>query len=182
MKPTKTGSVQRIALIVSGALTAGICLVMNLYLIPAIEKNAGGLRVFDMRSFGYTQEEGRAFLAALTEEGTRLYLTRQLPLDLLYPVAYTLFFVLLLGLLLKKHKELRFFPLLLTAADLTENVCLFRLLGQGTGSDALLTVASTATVVKTVLMTAVFVLILVLLVLRLWKRKKQKDLAKKENV
>ncbi len=37
------------AVIICGALTAVICGVMNLYLIPAVESEAGGLRCFDMR-------------------------------------------------------------------------------------------------------------------------------------
>ena len=163
MKKGKTGTRNAAfwLLIVSGALTAGICLVMNLWLIPAIEGHAGGLRVFDMRSFGYTPAEGRAFLTALDAEGTALYLTRQLPLDFLYPAAYTAFFVLLLRRLFAGRTLLCLSPLLLTSADLTENVCSILLLRQGNGSDLLLGVASTATLIKSVLMAAVFLLLLV---------------------
>ena len=40
---------EKFLLIVSAALTAEVCLVMNFALIPSIERGAGGLRCFDMK-------------------------------------------------------------------------------------------------------------------------------------
>ena len=84
---------QKTLLWISGGLTAAICLVMNLALIPMIEKNTAGLRCFDMNSFGYTFEQAKQFLTLLDDHARSIYLHVQLPLDFFYPVAYTAFWL-----------------------------------------------------------------------------------------
>ena len=163
----------RLILIVSGALTAVICLVMNLWLIPEIEKTTEGLRCFDMNSFGYTHEQAQRFLSLLGDRGRDLYLHVQLPLDFVYPAAYTAFFITAMRALNKKKTPLWLLPAALMLSDVIENVCSIVMLRTMTVSPALAGFASAVTVVKSVLMTAVFVLLAVLLVLWLVKRKKR---------
>jgi hypothetical protein len=67
------------------AATLGDYLVMVLWSIPRISAEAGGLPVFDLRPGGYTHEEARAFLAALSAEGTHFYANVQHRLDAAYP-------------------------------------------------------------------------------------------------
>lgn len=153
----------RIALIVSGVLTAAICAVMNAVLIPQIEAAAGGFRCFDMR-FGYSFEEASAFLSALSAQGRDVYLHRQLPLDFIYPVAYGAFFALAFTALQKRKSPLPAVPALLAAADYCENVCIVLMLRAGTPARALTATASAATVTKTVLMYLCFLILLVLLI------------------
>jgi hypothetical protein len=163
------------ALIVAGALTAAICLIMNLWLIPAIESAAGGLKAFDMRSFGYTTGEAREFLGALSEEGRQIYLTRQLPLDFVYPVCYTAFFVLSILALTKKRGRLWvILPALLAAFDYAENSFILSFLKKNAAPDVVGAIAGGVTAVKSLLMTAVFVLLAVLFVLWVVRRAKQK--------
>ena len=164
----------RLILIVSGALTAVICLVMNLWLIPEIEKTTEGLRCFDMNSFGYTHEQAQRFLSLLGERGRELYLHVQLPLDFVYPTAYTAFFVTAIALLRKKKTPLWLLPAALAAFDVVENTCSIIMLKNMSVSPALAGFASTVTVIKSILMTAVFVLLGVLFVLWLTGRKKEK--------
>jgi len=54
-----------------------------------------GLLPFDMRPGGYSPEQAYALLNALGTDGNRYYLTRQIPLDLIYPalMALTLVFI-----------------------------------------------------------------------------------------
>ena len=160
----------RAALLVSGALTLGICAVMNLALIPTIETAAGGLRCFDMR-FGYSFDEALAFLSALTPEGRGIYLWRQLPLDLLYPLAYGAFFLLAISGLQKRKTPLLACPVLLAAADYAENACVFLMLRGDAPSKALVAAGSAATVAKTLLMYLCFLLLLVLLLRAVIKRR-----------
>ena len=162
------------ALIVSGALTAAICLIMNLWLIPAIESAAGGLKAFDMRSFGYTTGEAREFLGALSEEGRQVYLTRQLPLDFFYPVCYTAFFMLAIVALTKKRSPWLILPALLAVADYAENALILSFLKKNAVPDVLGAIAGYVTAAKSLLMTAVFVLLAVLFVLWLVRRARQK--------
>ena len=107
---------------VSGALTAGICLVMNFVLIPMIEAGTNGIRCFDMQSTGYTYETAKQFLALIGNNGRSVYLHWQLPLDFFYPVAYTAFFMTALKALSGKAWPL-IVPGALAAFDYAENVC-----------------------------------------------------------
>ena len=168
---------RKILLIVSGALTLIICAVMNLWLIPAIAKEAAGEAIFDMR-FAYPTAAGRAFLAALTDAGRQLYLTRQLPLDFVYPAVYTVFFLSAFRALRGRADAFFCLPCLLAAADVTENICTIVML-RAAPSDALLRFASCATTVKSVLMYLIFVLLAVLLIRYLLRRKKRPEAGEK---
>ena len=67
------------------AMTA-VYAVMLLWTLPTITAAAGGLTPFDLRPMGYSIEEARAFLAALSDDGRALYLDTQLRIDTVYPV------------------------------------------------------------------------------------------------
>ena len=161
-----------VALIVTGALTAVICGVMNLVFIPQIESTTEGVRCFDM-NFGYSFETAQRFLSLLSEEGRSVYLTRQLPLDFFYPLAYGAFFILLICTLTRKKSKLALLPVFLMLADYCENICVILMLKSDGLSKTLVGVASIATSVKTVLMYLCFVMIVVLIVLAVRNRKKQ---------
>ena len=161
----------RILLWCSGAATAAICAVMNLFLLPSIEKTTEGIRCFDM-NFGYDHATAARFLELLSPEGRNVYLTRQLPLDFLYPVAYCLFFSLLLVALTKKRTPLIALPVALAGFDYTENVCILLMLRSTELSPSLVSFASAVTMIKTVLLYAVILLILILIVVYFVKRKK----------
>ena len=163
---------QKILLYVSGALTGIICVVMNAVLIPKIESSTEGIRCFDM-NFAYSYETAQKFLSLLSEEGKRIYLTVQLPLDFIYPIAYCIFFVLLIIALQKKKTALIALPLVLTFCDYCENICTILMLKADTLSPSLVTAASIFTSAKTVLMYLVFLVIIVLIVIRVKNRKKE---------
>lgn len=60
-------------------------LVMNLWTAPRIEQLAGGSRLLEMRLTGYSFEDARGFVAAIGDEGAKLYLDVQLWLDMAFP-------------------------------------------------------------------------------------------------
>ena len=74
-----------------------VFLIFNVGILPIagarIESYSGGVGPLDLRP-AYTAEEAYTSLAAYGEEGRRFYLLVELTVDLLYPVAYTLFFSL----------------------------------------------------------------------------------------
>ncbi len=78
------------------AATLGVYATMLGWTLPAISAAAGGLPAFDMRPGGYSFDEAKAFLAALSPEGKALYLDVQHKLDTAYPglLAATLFFAI----------------------------------------------------------------------------------------
>ena len=168
----KTNKTAKTLLWVSGALTAAICLMMNLVLIPMIEAGTNGIRCFDMQSTGYTYETAKEFLALIGNNGRSVYLHWQLPLDFFYPVAYTAFFMLALKKLSGKSWPL-IVPGALAAFDYAENVCTIIMLKNMDVTESLAKIASTFTVIKSGLMTVTFILLAVFFVIWLVKKKKK---------
>ncbi len=80
----KQKKIENYLFILSAILTVLICVIMNLFFIPSIERNVDGIRMFDMNTLGYTFEQARQFVASLQPDARDIYLTRQLPLDLFY--------------------------------------------------------------------------------------------------
>lgn len=160
-------------LIISAIFTLGICAVMNFWLIPAIQNAADGMTIFDMCSLGYKFETAKLFVSSLSAEGLNTYLHRQLPLDFVYPVVYTVFFVTALITLAPKKKILLVFPALLMISDYTENILTIKMLTTDFKS-GLASFASCVTTTKSMLMYLIFVIIIVLFVIYLVKRKKNK--------
>ncbi len=167
--------------IISGILTGAICLVMNFYLIPRIEMSTEGIKCFDMNP-GYNLETATKFLSLLSEDGKSTYLNMQLPLDFVYPIAYTVFFLCLIYVLTKKRREnsvilkaLPCLPVLLCAADYTENVLVMKMLKTvGALNETMVRIAGTATIAKTALMYGIFVILAVLLIIYIRDRRKNK--------
>ena len=171
MKNKKTIAV---LLVGSGILTIGICAVMNLYLIPRIESSTQGIKCFDM-NIAYSYDEASRFLSLLSETGKNTYLTRQLPLDFFYPIAYGVFFAFLMITLSGKKTKMIVVPLLLAAFDYCENICVCRMLTSDSLSRTIVSIASAATMIKTILMYLCILLILFLLIKRIATARKKKN-------
>jgi hypothetical protein len=75
-----------VALIISFALWG----LMVFWTLAYLRRTAGGLEPFDLRPFGYTPEEARALLYALSSIGRNYYADVQLQLDTAYPAVYAL--------------------------------------------------------------------------------------------
>lgn len=162
-----------VILIVSAVLTAVICLVMNLILIPAIERGTGGMRCFDM-NFLYSADDARLFLQTLSSEGKNTYLYNQLPLDFFYPICYGCFFIFALVKLQKKLNIFALLPLLLAAFDYAENICIEVMLRASHFRMHTAMFGSAFTAVKTVLMYGIFVLLIAFTVRSVLSNKKER--------
>lgn len=162
---------RKTVLILSGVLTAVICLVMNLFLLPHMEAATGGIRCFDM-NFNYSYETAKALLDALGTELKAYYLHVQLPLDFVYPVAYTTFFVLLINTLLNKKSKLVVLPFVLAVCDYGENIGIIRMLTADTLSAVTVSIANGFTMVKTILLYVTILLILVLIIRKIVMKKR----------
>ena len=151
--------------IVSGVFTALICLIMNFVLIPSIEANTQGIRCFDM-NFPGNFEDAQRFLELIGDEGRNIYLSRQIPLDFIYPVFYTVLFVSLIYILAKgkARKILAVFPFILAACDYAENIMSIIMLRSDIPSESFYAAASAFTAVKTIIMYLVFAAIFVLFI------------------
>jgi hypothetical protein len=85
--------------------------------------------------FGFTQEEADAFLSSLSPAGRATYLQVETLIDSIYPIVYTLLFVLTISYFFKRAISpnsllllFNLFPILTFLADLTENAGIITLL------------------------------------------------------
>ncbi len=129
--------------------------IMIFSTLPAISEGAAGLMPFDMRPFGYTSTEAQAFLDALTEEARAAYLGPQRRLDSVFPA---LFGLSLIGayIVLIPRRDLRRGLILVAigavAADYVENARVALMLSHdGVVPGAVVSAASQATVIKSIL-------------------------------
>lgn len=89
----------------------------------------GGLQVPDL-SFEYSSQSVYSLLDSFGQAGRDLYLTRILPLDILFAFSYLFFFTITLGILIRyllpSRPELQglvMIPVIGAFADIVENVC-----------------------------------------------------------
>ena len=150
------------------AAMAAIYAVMLLWTLPTITAEADGLTPFDLRPLGYSIDEARAFLAALSDEGRALYLDTQLRLDTVYPVLLMVTLVLATSLLTSPGwlRWLLVAPAVLGMVfDLLENHVTRQMLRAGAGglTEQLVEQGSRWSILKsgftTISMTAVLVLL-----------------------
>ena len=131
-----------------------------------------GLRAFDMRPTGYTYADALALISALGEEGRRVYLTIQIPLDTLYPALLAIASASSLhwlsqsyGSAARLYRAVAIVAYLAAIADYAENLMIIWILYTGLGvPEALVTAASLASMTKSFLSTIVFTTLLICLV------------------
>jgi hypothetical protein len=130
-----------------------------------------GVRAFDMRPTGYTYADALALISALGDEGRRIYLMRQIPLDTVYPAllavssASSLFWLSRsFGSTVRWYRGFAAMAYLAATADYAENLLIIWMLNAGPSvPEALVTAASLASVSKSILSTIVFTALLVAL-------------------
>lgn len=158
------------------AVTMAVYLIMILWSLPKISAAAGGAAPFDMRPFGYSFDEAKAFIGALSAEGKALYLNVQHRLDATYPalLAATLFFAI--RALAPGASPL---PALLALValpgavfDYLENSSVTAMLNAGASSltPELVARASLWTLLKSTFTTIAMLMLLAFVVMALWRR------------
>lgn len=167
--------------------TIVVYLFMVLLTLPYIQSQAGGLAPFDMRPLGYSFDEAKAFLSALTPEGKAYYLGPQHWLDLFFPglIAATLYCALVVLLRPYMGGNGRFVAALaafVAVFDWLENGAVAGMLNagpEGVTAD-MVAAASRWTLLKSGVSAVVYTAVLVLALVagwRLWKRRRAVDLS-----
>lgn len=82
-------------------ITQVIYLTMLLVTIPKVLTHAGEMKLLDMMPTGYDVDYVKMLFENLGQAGREAYLYRQIPLDLIYPLLFSISFSLLLALILK---------------------------------------------------------------------------------
>ena len=161
--------------------------IMLLYTIPQVSAYAPGINLFDLSPTGYSFEYAIKLLDTLGRDGRELYLYRQLPLDFIYPGLFAGSCSLLLSWLFlttqKTNSKLFYFCYIPVAAglfDYFENIFIVSILRDEASypnvSEVSVSLASTMTIVKSVLTTAFFVLLIIGVILNLKKKWKRSNL------
>lgn len=130
-----------------------------------------GVRAFDMRPTGYGYADALALISALGEEGRRVYLTMQIPLDTVYPAllaissASSLYWLSQsFGSTARWYQAVAAAAYLAAIADYAENGLIVWMLNAGLGvSEALVTAASLASASKSLFSTIIFTTLLIAL-------------------
>lgn len=130
-----------------------------------------GVRAFDMRLTGYSYADALALISALEDEGRRIYLMRQIPLDTVYPALLAISSASSLvwlsrsfGSTVRWYRAVAAMAYLAASADYAENGLIVWMLNAGPSvPEALVTAASLASMSKSILSTIVFTTLLVAL-------------------
>ena len=149
-----------------GLAAAGFYLLMIFITLAHIE-TLSGLRPFDMRPGGYSAELANSLINDLGSSGRRYYLTRQIPLDLVYPSLMALTLISLLkwlgsrGVSQKLVRIGTWFSFAAAIADYLENagICLMILSWPEISANTVLA-ASVASIVKSGLTTTAVLIVL----------------------
>jgi len=148
-------------------MTMSVYFLMLFYTIPMVESYASNMALFDMSPSGYSYQHAMSLLERLGDAGRAIYLTRQLPLDFIYPGLFAMSYTLLLiWLFSKSFKDtsrifyLAFIPALGGLFDYLENIYIIRMITSFPDlSNGLVQVASTFTLLKSTFTTVFFLLL-----------------------
>ena len=146
--------------------------------IPAVMAYEGKLRLFDMKPLGFDFEYAKLLLLSLGTEGRQVYLTRQLPIDMIYPLLFAISGGLLLYYLFKKAAPTRprflllsLVPILAGLCDYLENIGIISMLRSFPDlSTGTVCFTSTFTIGKSGLTTLFWLLMLIGLIMVLIRR------------
>lgn len=136
--------------------TMAVYLWMLLVTIPQVQAYAPGKALFDLSPTGYSYQEAVSLLETLGEEGRQVYLTRQIPLDFIYPGLFAAAYSLMLAWIFQRGFSeespiflLTLIPLAGGLFDYFENIGIILMLTTfPTISSVLVTIASVFTVMK----------------------------------
>lgn len=146
--------------------------VMLLVTIPQVMVFADGMKLLDMLPFGYEAQYVQLLFEELGEDGRNAYLTRQLPLDMIYPGLFAISNSLIMVYFLSKMGKfngwvvnLAFVPVVVGLADYAENAGIITmLLNYPNQTDTMVELTSTFSVVKAMSTTVYFVSLMVVLI------------------
>jgi hypothetical protein len=158
------------ALLLASTVTIAVYLAIVLGTAPQLAERAGGLAIFDLMPMGYDESYARLLLDRLGEEGRGYYLTRQIPLDALFPALLAMWMVALwgylanrLGLTAEWLRHVWLMPVLVAGFDYAENVTVAALLLSYPDLEPdVVRLASGFTIAKSILSTVCFTALLVL--------------------
>jgi len=164
-------------------VTQIVYLIMVLVTLPHLRDLSGGMDAFDMLPGGYGFGDATTFLTAIGAEGRSYYLSRQIPLDMVYPGLFAISYALVWKWFLAKATGLpdmlgavMFLPLFAGLADYAENAGIVAMLIKFPDlSEMLVATASTFTIIKAVSTTLFFVALVGLILVVAFQKIRSKN-------
>lgn len=139
-------------------------LIMMFHTFPYLSKESNHLLPLDMRASGYSVNDVELFLSTISDKGRDFYINVQLPLDMVYPLLFSLFCILILSKLTRgKNAVLSLAALLIVFIDYAENLCIYLLLKMDSVSSDLVSWSSVLTITKNIVYNAFLIIILFLM-------------------
>lgn len=153
-------------------VTSCVYAFMLVVTIPHVMTFDGGIPLLDMMPTGYSHDYVIRLLEALGEDGRDAYLTKQLPVDMIYPglfgITYALIFMYLMrktGSTTTRWNLVSYLPLIAGMSDYLENFFFINMIKSYPDiSEQTVRIASIFSVVKSSTTTLYFVCLTVLLV------------------
>ena len=108
---------------------------MLMVTIPKTMVFSNGMKLLDMLPMGYNKNYVNELFRTLGENGRVIYLTNQIPVDMVYPLLFGLTYTLILAYFLKKLNKLKspftylcLLPIIAGIADYMENIGIITML------------------------------------------------------
>ena len=153
-------------------LTNVVYLFMLFVTIPKTMGFSNGMKLLDMLPTGYNRDYVNELFRTLGENGREIYLTNQLPVDMIYPLLFGLTYSLLLAYFLKKLNELKspftylcLLPIIAGIADYLENIGIITMLNSYPDlTETTVNAANTFSVIKSTSTSIFFIALIVILI------------------
>lgn len=153
-------------------LTNVVYLFMLFVTIPKTMGFSNGMKLLDMLPTGYNRDYVNELFRTLGENGREIYLTNQLPVDMIYPLLFGLTYSLLLAYFLKKLNELKspftylcLLPIIAGIADYLENIGIITMLNSYPDlTETTVNATNTFSVIKSTSTSIFFIALIVILI------------------
>lgn len=168
-------------------LTNLVYAIMLVITIPKTMTFSNGIKLLDMMPGGYNSEYINTLLETLGENGRKVYLYNQIPVDMIYPFLFAISYCLLMAYFLKKMNKLGspffylcFLPVIAGIADYLENLGIISMLINFPSLSRNLMIATNVFSMTKSITTSIFfvALIMILLILGLKMIKERKTSTK----
>jgi len=154
-------------------LTNVIYLFMLMVTIPKTMGFSNGMKLLDMLPTGYNQDYVNELFRTLGENGRDIYLTNQIPVDMIYPLLFGLTYSLLLAYFLKKLNKLKhpftylcLLPIIAGIADYMENFGIITMLNSYPDlTETTVNATNTFSVIKSISTSMFFIALIVVLII-----------------
>ena len=153
-------------------LTNVVYLFMLFVTIPKTMGFSHGMKLLDMLPTGYNQNYVNELFRTLGENGREIYLTNQIPVDMIYPLLFGITYTLLLAYFLKKLNKLKspytflcLLPIIAGIADYLENIGIIMMLNSYPDlTETSVNATNTFSIIKSTSSTIFFIALIVILV------------------